>query len=370
MPITGDLGGNDVAQFSAQSAARMFADGLLEERAGVFASPLSADPQAPAGIQFTRMALRDWNFLADVLIPGQRFQYSEQLTEGLRLLGTGGFRRCFQSISQDGEWFAQPSSNLHWVIRRNGHRLVIHGISRAWPDPYRKAWRYLAQYKAVDLFSTNELYLRRIDLLDDKHEARPTGPMERTLTAALEATLGSASPDHLAGYEHTRRATFVSSWQAVEAESAKMWAIYCPEHDGCVVQSSERLLQHQFSNMCEGRRLIFYHDIAYVDHATFNPVSHAHGIQLFFKTKEFDFEQEVRFAWYRIDCIDGTREEIEPKLEALPDSLRLPFETDAAISQIVFNPAASQEKHLALRAMLASKAPRLVDRIGPSQLQS
>jgi hypothetical protein len=54
----------------------------------------------------------------------------------------------------------------------------------------------------------------------------------------------------------------------------------------------------------------------------------------------------------------------------LPDSLRLPFKTDAAISKIVLNPAASQEKHLALRAVLASKAPWLVDRIGSSQLQS
>lgn len=133
-----------------------------------------------------------------------------------------------------------------------------------------------------------------------------------------------------------------------------MWAEYCPENDGLAVQSTERRLQHQFVRMLKGRDGLFFRDIDYVDHKTYNPRSHGVPEQAFLKQRQFVNEREIRFAWWVHHAISGTNAEVEVMLSALPDYLRLPFDLASATDSIVLHPKSSAASRFELEAELES----------------
>ncbi len=357
--------------FTILSAERIRQQGLEEEQGGGIATREPGLGRENGDVIFTASGHADWAFLAAAKFPGASMQLSEVLTEGLRVLRLGGIGdRHLMRLSGDG--FLLRQRGLRWVFRYDSqHRaFIVHGIGQELLNPFRKIWRYFGQRKAIDLLETSELYLRRVDLLDDKFEARPTHPMAAAYSSALKYSLGEASPDHLRFYDNVRRSLFVCCWQKLETESREMWKTYCPADDGMVLQSTERQLQHEFVKMLKGRKLLFFRDITYIDHETHNPKFHGVPEQAFFKTKQFIEEREIRFAWWHCNCVSGTQKEIEAQLSVLPDNNRLPFDLVSATEQLVFNPSASKKDRQILIELIFEKHPALRNRIVRSAFET
>ncbi len=348
--------------FTAESAARMRAEGLAEE-ANTAPSPLPATETDP--IRFTTSALADWRFLAAARIIGAARQYSDLLAQGLAELRRGQpARLSLTRLPPDG--FIWEQRNLRWVIHatENWGQVIVHGIAREAFDPFRKLWRYFKQFKAVDLLSHSQLYLSRLDLLeDDPFEGRPTQPMLDQLVAVGRSIFGEHAPDARLHFENQRRATYACCWQKLEAESAEMWRDYCNDNAGLAIQSTERRLQHQFATIQEGRRLFYFREVDYIDHETHNPDSHGFPEQAFLKRRGYADERETRFVWFVPDVFCGTQDEIERALAGLDTGRRVPFDLAAAAETVVINPHASSGDRQTLLNLIATHQPPLAARV-------
>jgi len=353
--------------FTAESAARMRADGLREET-NATSSPLTAEGADP--IRFTPSALADWHFLASARIIGAPLQYSEVLATGLTELRHGQpARLSLTPLPPDGLVWEQR--NLRWVTRAtdNWERVFVHGIAREAFDPFRKLWRYFKQFKAVDLLRTSQLYLCRLDLLEaDPFEGRPTQPMLDQLAAVSRSVFGEHAPEPRLHFENQRRATYACCWQKLEEESAEMWRDYCDDNSGIAIQSTERRLQHQLAAMQENHGLLYFREVDYIDHETHSPESHGFPEQAFLKRRRYASERETRFARFVPEVFCGTQPEIERALAALSPGQRLPFNLTAATEVLIMNPRASSADRQALLDLIAVNHPSLASRLRRSAL--
>lgn len=353
--------------FTAESAARMRAEGLPEETNTV-PPPLLAAGADP--IRFTPSALADWQFLISARIIGAPLQYSELLTRGLTELCRGRpAPLSLTLIPPDG--FVWEQHNLRWVIRAtdNWGRVVVHGIAREAFDPFRKLWRYFKQFKAVDFLRSSELYLCRLDLLEaDPFEGRPTQPMLDHLAAVSRSVFGEHNPDPQLHFENQRRATYACCWQKLEGESDEMWREYCDDNGGLAIQSTERRLQHQFAAMQDRRQLLYFREVDYIDHETHSPESHGFPEQAFLKRRRYAEERETRFARFVPDVFCGTQVEIDRALMLLPTGQQVPFDLSAATETVIINPRASGSDRKELLDLIETYQPFLASRVRISAL--
>lgn len=345
-------------------AYRLHRIGLADEAGGLVAPPDGRSEPDQFKVMLTPLARKDWQFLALARNPGARMQLHEMLSEGLERLRTASWgARDFALVGSSGQVFSQR--RLCWVLRVDQSKatIIVHAIVRPQLNPFRCIWRYFDQRKALDLLRTNQLYLRRLDLLQDHFEARPTRPMTAARNLALSQVFGPIPSAFQRAYEFQRRALYICCWHKSEEESPQMWTDYCGDYGGFALQSTERLLQHQYAQMCEGREGLFFREIEYVDHATYDPISHGIPAQAFLKQLKFGHEKEIRFAWFAMDSISGSEVEIEAKLAALAESRRLPFDLGAVVERIVLNPIDPQNFHQEMRESLQQQHPELLSRI-------
>lgn len=351
-------------------AERLHADGVRDESRDMIVPPDVTDGRSTFKVRFTCLAWNDWEFLAAAQFPGAAMQFREMLTEGLACLRSGEWApRDMVAVGSGGHVFS--NHRFCWVLRFGDadYTIIVHGIARPALDPFRRIWRYFDQNKALDLLRSSELYLRRLDLLADQFEARPSQPMVEARVVALTQVFGKLPEPPLRFYEQQRRATYINCWHKAEEETPRIWAEYCGDRGGLALQTTERQLQHQFVRMREGRAEFFYRDVAYVDHNSHDPASHGIPEQAFLKRKAFVHENEIRFAWYAVEAISGTSSDIDRSLAALPDGRRLPFDLEAATERIVLNPLATAFQQQELLDVLAQHHPELRNRICASAIK-
>jgi hypothetical protein len=358
--------GEAIEGFDSDSGVRMRETGLAEELCGL-KPPLGDNADSP--VRFTESAAADWDFLNGSQIIGAPMQLDAILAEGLAVLRRGRFpSQSVELLGGDGAIWHQRG--LRWVIRfvDEDRSIVVHGIAQARLNPFRKIWRYFDQGKAVDLLETGELYLCRVDRLADTHEARPTEPMQRAREAALRRAFGDSWPGDPHWYDNIRRALYVTCFQKLEVESVEMWRDYCPGGGGLALQVTERTLQHEVARLRRGYPEIFFREIDYIDHAVHDPASHGVPEQAFLKLRKFEHEREIRLARFMPEIFCGTQEDIERCLGGLPDHFCVPFDLEAAVEAVVFNPACSPGDRAALVRALEAR-PRSRARVRESTVR-
>jgi hypothetical protein len=100
-------------------------------------------------------------------------------------------------------------------------------------------WHYMDFTKFVDLVATAELYLRRVDKLDDQREGRFT---EREFTR-----LKQRRDDLATSTESGRSLFFVNCWCGSERESMAMWDLYGGKNHGVAVKTTMESLKAAIS---------------------------------------------------------------------------------------------------------------------------
>jgi len=101
-------------------------------------------------------------------------------------------------------------------------------------------WRYMSFAKFVWMLQLKQLWLTNAMFFDDKWEVMMDSSQINTIINNRPASM--TAEDVLAQIKNyvtaTRKATFVSCWNASEHESHALWRMYCPTSEGIAIQTT------------------------------------------------------------------------------------------------------------------------------------
>ncbi len=159
-------------------------------------------------------------------------------------------------------------------------------------DDSKTTWRFLKFPAFVSILQTRQMFLSRLENLEDPYEGRFT------------ETVKCRFPKHVVGAsEHfSKRNLCVNCWHLSENESAAMWAIYSESGTGVAIRSTIGRMKKSLHveprdvSMCE---------VQYVDFSNFDNGDGYFSLNL--KRKSFEHEKEVRLWRLEADHC-GTQE--------------------------------------------------------------
>ncbi len=104
-------------------------------------------------------------------------------------------------------------------------------------EPTTRVWRYLSFGKFVWMLQHKQLWLSKVERLDDKWELMPLDQqLNYTINNRPDSLSAEAATASIAKTVKTlRKNTFVSCWTASQHESLALWKIYCPSGEGVAI---------------------------------------------------------------------------------------------------------------------------------------
>lgn len=202
-------------------------------------------------------------------------------------------------------------------------------------------WRYLTLPKFLDLLQTEEIFFCRLDKLDDNAEGTLTKPSAHAMYEIIDDFESQRSS---AGYsksdlseklprtiEKMKEEVFVNCWHINEYESYAMWSTFSGEGEGICIKCKYSSLANQFDES------VFVGLVQYIDYEnellpSFNLLAPA-----MHKTKEFEYEQEVRALIWR----NSKNEYKFPSAQNSPSGIKLGVKLNEVIEEVVVHPKAS-----------------------------
>lgn len=223
-----------------------------------------------------------------------------------------------------------------------------------------RVWRYLDLAKLIWLLRKKQLYLSRLDLLDDPHE----GSTPQVLVQLREkqfTELGAAHvlPQLSALSQQNRRSTYVSCWQWGNEESEAMWRLYCPNGSGVAIQSTYQALVASVAQESD----CYIGLVRYIDYETdgFPPNNLFYSVM--HKRLSFSHEREVRLVktlpdHWGLGAPPG------------PNGISIDWRPEESVHAIYVNPYAPDYYRDVVDFTIQHMAPQLVNRIHWSRMRA
>lgn len=165
------------------------------------------------------------------------------------------------------------------------------------PSDEAVLWRYMDFTKFVDLLATKELYLCRVDLLDDQREGRFTEPEFTRLSQRRD--------DFATSTEKNRPWFFVNCWCGSERESMPMWDLYAGKAYGVAVKTTMKSLKAAIAG---ARDPIFIGRVRYLDWKRHDVNEKGNLIAMCLRKADgYRGEDEVRLVFWS-DLLEPVRE--------------------------------------------------------------
>ncbi|WP_445175643.1 DUF2971 domain-containing protein [Microcoleus sp.] len=248
-------------------------------------------------------------------------------------------------------------------------------------------WRYLDLAKFIWLLEKQQLYLSRLDSLNDPFEgSTPQFLVERLEQQLLEFLIDSQRQSliQLHGREigeqklqeeipqinqrilayhesriQTRKMLFVNCWHLGNSESEAMWRLYCPDNNGIAIQTSYNKLVKSVANDPE----LHIGKVTYIDYETqefpagniLYPVMH--------KRMSFAHENEVRLVKIK------PQEHFTPQ-EVKRSGIVIEWPLEPTIEGIYVNPYAPEYFHDVVCSIVQRITPSLVERVLWSKMRT
>ena len=155
-------------------------------------------------------------------------------------------------------------------------------------------WRYLEFWKVVHLLVESKLWFARGDTLADNRE----GSLPLLNAYEVDAERADAKPFEKGLLDRyfirNRTITYLNCWHIGAHESAAMWDLYIPGHDGVAIRSTVGRLKQAFAT---ARPDVFIGLVNYIDYRT-QRMEQAIGIPgpFYFKHTSYAYENELRAA--------------------------------------------------------------------------
>jgi hypothetical protein len=203
--------------------------------------------------------------------------------------------------------------------------------------------------KLLALLAHKSLYFPKVStlLVDDPFEASQTTRTKQEAmkvandTAAREAFFGTEIPQNAAQLIAANMARiypehfFVSCWHESEYESAALWKVYANIHEGVAVRTTVGRLTSCF-DLSTFERSLYLGRVKYMDFdKEFGRLGNVIA-PVFWKRKSFEYEQEVRVAYW-LPFYPGdpvTPEEAERK------GISFPVNVDLLVQKVLVSPYA------------------------------
>lgn len=229
------------------------------------------------------------------------------------------------------------------------------------PSDHRlRVWRYMDLAKFIWLLKEKCLFMSRIDKLVDPYEGSLTAKTIDGINSFLRQHGSKVGWDEMSKlYRQNQATTFVCCWHANEQESEAMWRLYCGQGHGVAIQTTYGSLVHAIETEYE----VYVGLVKYIDYErewfpdanAFHPVTH--------KRIAFAHEREVRLV------SSPSKFRASPP-EPAPESLSIPWDTEANIDHIYVDPYAPEYFFEAVRTVLAAISPSLLSRVQWSQMKA
>ena len=216
-------------------------------------------------------------------------------------------------------------------------------------------WRYINLAKLIDLLSNRNLWLSRVDLLDDPFEGSTLWPHIEKL-----ASFPEHKPENISAVHQTMRLwVLVSCWHLSPHESDAMWRLYGLNTEGIALKTSIGQLQKELetsaiknseSQLQDLPTKFYIGPVSYVDfqrtkiNDTNNPFA-----RFFLKREAFSCEREYRVVAPAPRLL--MKEEISDTEMPSFQGIGIPINPNSLIEEIVVSPLGP---HLGF-AMLSTK---------------
>jgi len=217
-----------------------------------------------------------------------------------------------------------------------------------------RVWRYMDLPKFIWLLKKKQLYMSRLDKLDDLYEGSLTPKTIEGINLFLRrhgANEGLSQMSNI--YRQNQSTTFVCCWHANEQESEAMWRLYCGQANGVAIQTTYRHLVSAIEKEYE----MYVGCVKYIDYEqdwfpsanAFHPVMH--------KRIAFEHESEVRFV-------------TSPSKRPAPEARYLAWDNDAWLEHVFVDPYAPEYFFEAVESVIDALAPYLKSRLKWSQMKA
>lgn len=219
-----------------------------------------------------------------------------------------------------------------------------------------KLWRYMDLSKFIWLISRRQLYLSRLDQLEDEFEGSST----RKTLDGIRLFFENLSQPHDENfgqiYLNARKRHYVNCWYCGNAESEAMWRLYCPNKTGVAIQTTYNKLAHSIKddeNLYIGKvTYADYEFLSFPDANLFWPIMH--------KRLSFAHENEVRIA-----CSNYM-----PEGEVQPLGYFVDWDPCEIVEKIYVDPYGPEYHFLAVKTALQAMVPEWEIEVEWSQLKS
>lgn len=237
----------------------------------------------------------------------------------------------------------------------------------AFPQPLDKnisIWRYFELWKFIDLLNTRQLFLSRVDKLNDPHEGSITQPQRDALFMQYfhaastygRNILDSLSPERQSDYRRMLKdRTYVSCWHMNESESEAMWRLYCGAEEGVAIRTTYEKLRISLSGQEMYIGLVSYKDYEKEGYPLIQidpewPPEDVDYYPFMHKRKAFEHEREVRVIKKVDATVNGESAE----------GVRLAWnDLENLIERIYVNPYAGAGYFDAVKVVVIKFAPQL-----------
>jgi len=208
--------------------------------------------------------------------------------------------------------------------------------------------------KFVWLLKKKQLYMSRLDKLDDPHEGSLTAKTIEGINLFLLQHGAKEKFSKMSNiYRQNQANTFVCCWHENEQESEAMWRLYCGQAHGVVIQTTYQHLvsaietEHDTYVGCV--KYIDYEKDWFPDANLFHPVMH--------KRISFEHEREVRLV-------------TSPSKRPAPEALYLAWDNDAWLEHVFVDPYAPKYFFETVESVVDALAPYLNSRLKWSQMKT
>lgn len=258
---------------------------------------------------------------------------------------------CVSVSARSGRILREGPYRIVFRLDNAPSSVVVLGIACWVSNPMVKVWRYLDQTKAEDLIRTNELYFRRVDLLEDKYEATPTFGRYLDEKAAFRHVFPGVSESHSTLSEAHKHCTYACCWRTSPHESWLAWKHYCPDGGGCALQTTDRKLAHLHARLKKTHD-VHYRQISYIDHKRDEFQNPGLGEEAFYKAPWFSDERETRMVRFHVEYINVSKGALKADPSLIPECDRIKCDLSTFVETIVFNPFATEEQKTALTKLI------------------
>lgn len=227
-------------------------------------------------------------------------------------------------------------------------------------DDDQNVWRYMSFSRFAWMLMKKELWLSRVELLEDRWEGHLTTEqlnfvVSRHPGTFLDVPQDEPSETALERAERITRwhraRTFVNCWSASDHESHALWRIYCPSSEGVAIQTTLRRLRASVQGL----------PVRFVDYAPRGDRTPNVDDMVIQKRPMFAYESEVRVV-----LVSDLTDKPNPEREVVGTGL--PWDLEGVVESVRVHPDSDYSFIETVTDIVRQYAPKLADHVAYSAM--